>query len=267
MKPQPRVLVFSGYGLNCEEETKFAFELAGASADIVHINDLIQSPKRLSEYQILAFPGGFAYGDDTGAGNAYANKLRNHLWDEIDAFVKRDTLVIGICNGFQIIVNLGLLPALDGRYGTRQVALLHNDSARYTVRWTDVVCEGNSPWLAGIKRMSLPIAHGEGRMYAPEHVLDILEKKHLIALRYEEGPISVAQHLPPNPTGTLHGIAGLTNEEGRILGIMPHPERAMFFTQLPDWPLTKERLRRMEKKLPKFGPGLSIFRNAVEYFK
>src|SRR3989344_201363 len=132
---QPKTLIFSGYGLNCAEETKYAFELAGGTADIVHINDLISNKTLLRKYQILAFPGGFAYGDDTGAGNAYANKLRNHVWKELDAFVRRDTLTIGICNGFQIVVNLGLLPALNEKYGKRQAALLPNDSARYTVRW------------------------------------------------------------------------------------------------------------------------------------
>ncbi len=113
---KPNVLVFSGYGLNCEEETQYAFQLAGASVDIVHINDLIDNKSMLKRYQILAFPGGFAYGDDTGSGNAYASKLKNYLWDEIKTFVQKDTLVIGICNGFQIIVNLGLLPALEWNY-------------------------------------------------------------------------------------------------------------------------------------------------------
>ena len=263
---KPRVLVFAGYGLNCEEETAFAFSFAGAEVDMVHVNDLVASPKRLHNYHILAFPGGFAYGDDTGAGNAYANKLRNHLWEELATFVKKDRLVIGICNGCQILVALGLVPALGGSYGVRQVALLHNSTARYTVRWTDVAVEGQSPWIMGISRLSLPIAHGEGRLYAPKKVLDEIEKKHLIALRYENGQISKAHHLPANPTGTLHDIAGLINENGRILGIMPHPERAISFTQLPHWTLLKESYRRKGQKLPTAGPGLQIFQNAIRYF-
>jgi len=110
---KPKVLVFSGYGLNCEEETKYAFELAGATAEIVHINDLIDGIKKIKDYQILTFPGGFSYGDDTGSGNAFANKLKNHLWKDLEKFIKEDKLIIGICNGFQIMVNLGLLPATE----------------------------------------------------------------------------------------------------------------------------------------------------------
>ena len=118
---KPKALVFSGYGLNCEEETKYGFELAGGTADIIHINDLIGGRVKLSDYQILAVPGGFSYGDDTGSGNAYANKLRNHLWQDFLRFIKQDKLIIGICNGFQILVNLGLLPALNKDYGRRNM--------------------------------------------------------------------------------------------------------------------------------------------------
>lgn len=153
---KPRVIIMSGYGLNCEEETKFAFEKAGAkekvSADIVHINDLIKKPKMLSEYQILAFPGGFSYGDDTGSGKAYANKFKNHLLKELKEFLSRDTLAIGICNGFQIMTNLGILPG----------ALSQNKGGKYLDRWVDLKVTGRSPWLSGIKKISVPIAHGEG---------------------------------------------------------------------------------------------------------
>src|SRR5689334_12935213 len=149
---KPKVIVMSGYGLNCEEETKFAFEIAGASADIVHLNDLIASPATLREYNILAFPGGFAYGDDTGSGKAYANKFKNHLSTELEEFLKRDTLVIGICNGFQIITSLGIAPG----------ALTFNSGGKYLDRWVDLRVVGKSPWLKGIKTLSVPIAHGEG---------------------------------------------------------------------------------------------------------
>lgn len=263
----PKVLVFSGYGLNCEEETQHAFELACGKADIVHINDLIDGRFQLKNYQILAFPGGFAYGDDTGSGNAYANKLRNHLGKELEEFVKRDTLIVGICNGFQIIVNLGLLPALNYQYGKRETALLHNSSARYVDRWVDVKIQNSSPWLKNIKSFSVPIAHGEGRFYTSEKTLQLLKKKKLIALRYIEGEICEYQNLPSNPNGALEDIAGITDESGRIFGLMPHPERAMFFTQLPHWPLLKEKLKREGKKFPEYGPGLQIFKNAIQYFQ
>lgn len=262
-----KVLVFAGYGLNCEEETKFAFELAGGTADIIHINDLIAKPTLLKKYQILAFPGGFSYGDDTGSGNAFANKLRNHLWVNIKKFVANDTLIIGICNGFQILVSLGLLPAVQQKYGERQASLLANDSARYTVRWVDVKVQNNSPWLKYIEALSLPIAHGEGRLYVDENILSSMKANKQIALQYFNGEICLHQNLPSNPNGAVADIAGITDESGRIFGLMPHPERAVSFTNLPHWPLLKEQLLRSGKKLPKYGPSLQIFKNAINYFK
>lgn len=264
---KPKVLVFSGYGLNCEEETKFAFETAGATADIVHINDLIENKELLQKYQIMAFPGGFSYGDDTGSGNAYANRLRGHLWTELETFAKKDNLIIGICNGFQILVNLGLLPALELQYGKRQVGLLHNISARYMVRWVDIQAVNNSPWLNRKTCYAVPIAHGEGRLYASSKTLAEMKEKKCIALQYIKGEMCSYQNLPANPNGSVEDIAGITDESGRILGLMPHPERAMFFTQLPNWPLLKEQYIRQKKQLPKTGPGLQIFKNAVQYFR
>jgi phosphoribosylformylglycinamidine synthase len=263
---KPKVLIFSGYGLNCEEEAKFAFETAGATADIIHINDLIKNKKLIHQYQMLTFPGGFAYGDDTGSGNAYGQKVKNHLWHEIEKFISGDHLVIGICNGFQIIVNLGLLPAIKFNYGSRQIALLHNESARYVDRWVDLKNESSSPWLSGIDTFTCPIAHGEGKLYADSKTLAYLSKKKLIALRYIKGEICKYQSLPANPTGTLEDIAGITDESGKILGLMPHAERAMFFTQLPHWPLLKEKYKREGKQIPTYGPGLQLFKNSVGYF-
>lgn len=241
-----KVLVFSGYGLNCEEETKFAFESCGAVATIAHINDIILGKVSLDKYNILALPGGFSYGDDTGSGNAFAQKIKNHLFEKIEEFIKKDSLIIGICNGFQILTNLGLLPG----------ALLPNDNARYTVRWVDLKVESDTPWLAGIDRLSLPIAHGEGKFFAPDKTLKGLNKKGQVGLRYIE-----------NPNGSLEDIAGVTDASKKIFGMMPHPERGMFFTQLPNWTLLKEEYKRFGKELPEAGPGLKIFQNAIDYFK
>lgn len=263
---KPKAIVLAGYGLNCEEETKFAFELAGGNADIVHINDCIDNHKIFSLYQLLAIPGGFAYGDDTGSGNAYAQKLKNHLWDDIMTYIHRDTLTIGICNGCQILVNLGLVPAIGKRYGKRDVALIQNNSARYTVRWTDCKNGSTGPWLSGIDMISLPIAHGEGKFCMSSSVLASLKNHGQIALRYQAGEITAYEGLPVNPTGTLEDIAALTDETKRILGIMPHPERAIFFTQLPHWTYLKEQCIRDGKSIPIYGPGLRIFQNAIEYF-
>lgn len=263
---KPKVLVFSGYGLNSEEETAYSFELAGAKAKIVHINDLVDGISKIDDYQILAFPGGFAYGDDTGAGNAYANKLRNHLWEEVERFVNKDRLVIGICNGCQVVANLGLVPAFDRHYGERQIALTNNDSARYNTRWVDLEVKTKSPWLEGIEALSLPVAHGEGKFFATEENLKQLEEKGQVALKYVKGPMSSYLDLPANPNGSIMDIAAITDETGRILGLMPHPERGIFFVQRPDWGVRKEELARRGEALPEFSDGLQIFRNAVQYF-
>lgn len=265
---KPNVLVLTGYGINCDEEIKFAFEEARARAELVHVNDLIDRIRKLSDYQILAFPGGFSYGDDTGAGSALANRIRNHLWDDVRKFVESDKLTIGVCNGFQVMVNLGLLPAIRGQYGTRQVALLHNDSARYTVRWVDLDFGTRSVWTKGIGRMSLPIAHGEGRLYTDITTLGVIKKRGLVAARYVSGEICEAEQLPANPNGSLDDIAALSDESGRVLGMMPHPERAITFTQLPDWTQIREHHKRHESRAPSLeGPGMKIFINGVEYFK
>jgi phosphoribosylformylglycinamidine synthase len=263
---KPKVLIFSGYGLNSEEETAYGFDLAGAEADIVHINDLVDGLYKLSDYQILAFPGGFAYGDNTGAGNAYANKLRNHLWEDVEKFISKDKLVIGICNGCQIVANLGLVPAFDKHYGERQVALMNNESARFTTRWVDMKVKAESPWLTGIDTLSLPVAHGEGKFFADRTSLERLRNEKLIALQYFKGQMSTYLDLPANPNGSVDGIAGIIDETGRILGLMPHPERGMFFVQRPDWTLLKEEFLRKGNTLPEFSDGLQIFKNAVQYF-
>ena len=254
---KPKVLIFSGYGLNCEEETKYAFELAGGTAHIVHVNDLISGIKKIKDYQVLAFPGGFSYGDDTGSGKAYANKVRNHLSDDIKDFVSKEKLVIGICNGFQILTNLGLLNG----------ALTFNDNARYLDRWVDLKVEGDSPWLRGMKAISLPIAHGEGKFYADKKTLKDLNATNSVAVRYVKGDICRYQDLCANPNGSLEDIAGVTAYNGRVLGIMPHPERALFMTQLPQFPYLKEKSRRENKQLQEHGPALQIFKNAIEFFQ
>lgn len=253
----------SGYGLNCEEETQFAFNKAGGQADIVHINDLIKNPKILSKYNILVFPGGFSYGDDTGSGKAYANKIKNHLSKELAQFVERDTLTIGICNGFQIVTNLGLLPG----------GLAHNSGGIYIDRWVDMKVVGKSPWLAGIKSISLPIAHGEGRYIIDAKKYKEMKKGKEIALVYTKGDICKFQGLEKNPNGAMHDIAGVLGYNGRVLGLMPHPERGMFFHHRPDFQLQKELLKRKGNlpgqvgKLPIDGQGIILFKNAVNYFK
>ncbi len=263
---KPKALIFSGYGLNCEEETQFGFRIAGGDADIVHINDCIDRPKTLTNYQILAIPGGFSYGDDTGAGNAYANKLKNHLWETLLRFTSGDKLVIAICNGFQILVNTGLLSGLSEKKGTKDIALLQNESSRLIDRWTDLKNFSSSPWLREMNTFSLPIGHGEGRLYTKHGTLEQMKKNGMIALRYVRAETCAYQYLPANPTGTMDDIAGVTDKTGKILGLMPHPERALFFTQLPHWTYLKELYTRRASPIPTEGPGLQIFKNAISYF-
>lgn len=266
-KKKPNVLVVTGYGINCEEETKFAFDQAGGEAEIVHINDLITNKKLINKFQIMAIPGGFSYGDDTGSGNAFANKMKNHLWESLQHFISLDRLIIGICNGCQILANLGLFPAIDKKYGEKQIAILHNDNALYTDRWVDLKTEGKSYWVKDINTLSCPIAHGEGKIYASDDMLEQINQRGLVALRYTKGEVCNYLDLAANPNGAIEDIAGITDETGRILGLMPHPERAMFSVQRPDWPFLKEKFAREGKQLPDEGPGLQIFRNGVNYFK
>lgn len=254
----PKALIFSGYGLNCEEETRHAFETAGVSGDIVHINDIIEKPILLKNYQIGAMPGGFSFGDDTGSGNAFAEKITNHLEDALREFLGRDTLMIGMCNGFQILAQLGV-------FGP--IALLPNSNARYTTRWVDLSVNTKTPWFTGMSTISLPIAHGEGRLYAEPKEIANLKKTNRIAATYIAGELCEFQSLSKNPNGSTEDIAGVIDTTGRILGLMPHPERAVRFTQLPHWTYLKEKYVRQGENVPKQGPGLQVFQNAINYFK
>ncbi len=255
----------SGYGLNCEEETAFALQQGGSDASIVHINDLIDGVDRLDDYQIMVFPGGFSYGDDTGSGNAFANKVRNHLWPEVSRFVERDTLTLGICNGFQILANLGLIVPPDKPYGERTIALLPNRSGRYAARWVDLeILDLRSPFFRDIERMSLPIAHGEGRLVACEADLDRFRANGQIGARYVSGEICEHLQLDPDPNGSTGQIAAMVGANARIMGMMPHPERAIDPTQLPHWRAI--HATSDPGILERRGPGFKLFANMSSYF-
>lgn len=259
-------IVLAGYGLNCEEETAHAFEHNGIESDIVHINDLIETPKILEQYQILAIPGGFSYGDDTGAGNAYAQKLKLALMPELIKFVERDTLTIGICNGCQILVNLGLVPALNA-YGERDVAVTYNENNRYQCRWIDLKIENASPWLQDIETLHIPVAHGEGRFMMSDDTHKALKENNQIAARYIKPDGTAAeQEFPHNPNGSLDDIAAITDKTGRVIAVMPHPERGMFTWQRDDFAELKDKAQREGKELPEDSDGLKIFQNAARYF-
>jgi len=265
----PRALILSGYGINCEEETAFAFARAGADPRVVHVNDLIEGLDRLDAYQILAFPGGFAYGDDTGSGKALANRIRNNLGDEVLAFAAADKLVIGICNGFQVMTCLGLLPGIEGDYASVRVALRHNDTARYECRWVDLhVAPSPCVFTRGIESLHVPVAHGEGKFHAEPETLDALGRGGQIVVRYAFPDGHLAGGVfPANPNGSIEDIAGICDATGRLFGLMPHPERHLHFTHREDWPYWKEFFHRQGMPLPAEGEGMKVFRNAVEYFR
>ena len=264
----PRALILTGYGINCDRETAFAFEACGAEAVRVHVNDLIDGHDRLSNYQILSFPGGFSYGDDISSGKVLANKVKTHLQDTVAGFVEAGGLVIGICNGFQVMVKYGLLGAAAGA-GREQVATLTtNDSSRYEDRWVQLEAEGDRCiFTRGVQRLYLPVAHGEGKFFADRETLEALEKAGCVVLRYGDGQGGPARSLFPwNPNGSLNDIAGICDPTGRVFGMMPHPERHLHLTNHPRWTQIKDRALREGNPLPREGDGMQIFRNAVEYF-
>lgn len=266
---KPKAIVLTGYGINCDEETNFAFNKAGANSQIIHINDLIDNRHLLEEAQILVFPGGFSYGDDMGSGKGMANKIRNNLFPEILDFIHEKKLILGICNGFQILVNLGLLPAAGKEYGNSQVALLHNAKARFECRWIDLKTTSQKcVFTKGIEKLELPIAHGEGNFYAPRVVLESLKKNDQIVVKYITPDGKAANgKFPFNPNGSLEDIAGICDPTGRVMGLMPHPERSIFWFSHPDYQIKKEIAKRDKKKIPIiYQPALRVFENAVNYF-
>lgn len=273
----PRVCVLRAPGTNCDIETAHAFELAGASADRVHLYRLLENPERLKEYQILCVPGGFSYGDDLGAGIIFSRQLRGQLNDAMREFLQADKLVLGICNGFQTILKAGLLMrrgienASEKSWET-EVTLTWNANGRYTDRWVRLkVASSNSVFLAGMDEFDVPMAHAEGRIALKRpDLLDELRSNGQLALCYwaptaapmlqsAGGDLTRIGLLPEpeNPNGSLANIAGLCDVTGRVLGLMPHPERFLFATQHPQW--TRRGLRGE-------GDGIRIFQNAVRYF-
>ena len=271
-----RALVLTGYGLNCDYETDFSLKLAGANSERIHINELIPSEKSdatvtLDKYHILVVGGGFSWADDHGAGVIMASKLRYNIGEQIEEFIKEGKLIIGICNGFQALVNLGLLPGFDGDYHSRKVALTYNDSGNFVDRWVTLRAQENSVcvFTKGISTLELPVRHGEGKFYAKKEIIDRLIKKNQVVIRYADEEGCPAQgRWPFNPNGSLYDIAGVCDSTGRIFGVMPHPEAYNHYTNHPDWTRKKEELARMGKEIEREeGKGITIFRNAVEYIR
>jgi len=265
-KTGEKAIIMSGYGINSEMETQEAFMRAGMGSDIVHINDLIGGRKKLSDYRLLVFPGGFSYGDDTGAGNAYANRVRNNLWEDLEKFLDDDNLVLGICNGFQILANLGLVPAFDKKYD-RDIALIPNRKGVLECRFVTIKPISGNLWTRGIERIYCPVSHGEGNFFCSPETLVRLKTKDMVTFRYCRDDLSPANgEYPYNPNGSTEDIAGITSEDGKVLGLMPHPERAMNFTNLYDWPYQKEKMKREGRELPQESLNMQFFKNIVSHF-
>ena len=242
-----KALVVTGYGTNCENESAYTAKQAGAhETDIAYFSDLVTERIRLDSYNFLFFPGGFLDGDDLGAAQAAALRWRfaktadgDPLVHQLQTFFEAGGLILGVCNGFQLLVKLGLLPAVGGAYFDRQVSLGNNDSARFEARWVHLKANPNSPcvFTKGVDRLFLPVRHGEGELVTRDDaIFNALEAQNLIALQYVSADSDTpTQDYPANPNGSPLGIAGLTDPSGRILGLMPHPEAYNHPTNHPNW--------------------------------
>ncbi len=261
-------LVVTGYGTNAHAEAAHAARLAGADrADVVHFAEIATRRIRLEDYNWLIFPGGFLDGDDLGAAQAAAQRWRYStdadgvkLVDRLKAFIEAGSLILGICNGFQLLVKLGLLPGLDGKYFERQVSLSSNDSARFEDRWVHLAVNRHSPcvFTKNISSLYVPVRHGEGKLVPlDDALLSRVRENNLVALSYAD-PVTLAptMNYPDNPNGSPFGIAGLTDPTGRILGLMPHPEAFTHPTNHPGWGRNEPAV-----------PGTAIFENAVNYLR
>jgi phosphoribosylformylglycinamidine synthase len=271
---KPKALIVRAPGTNCDEETKYAFDLAGADAEVFHINRLLENPEIGKQFQILCIPGGFSYGDDIAAGRIFANQFRLYLKDLIYDFKTNNKLVLGICNGFQVLIKSGALFESEEQEAT----LTWNESGKYDDRWVDLeTANENCVFLKGSDRLYLPVAHAEGK-FVPQNdaTLANLENAGQLPLRYAAGipaglpnethsenasdasAISAQLSFPCNPNGSTANVAGLCDPSGRLFGLMPHPERFIDRTQHPHW---------TRKRDLKVGDGLAIFTNAVDYLK
>jgi phosphoribosylformylglycinamidine synthase I len=260
MSAAVKACVVAGFGINADEELALAFELAGADTRRVHVADLIAEPGRLGAFRILAFPGGFSFGDHLGSGKVFALLFKRNLGEALLEFVGKGGLVIGICNGFQILVKMGLLPNLGGDFSRQEVSLIHNDSGKFEDRWVRLSFAVESPclWTKGLDFMDVPVRHGEGKLVTGSpQTLGGIETGGLAAARYVSpngGPV----RYPDNPNGSVRDIAGLCDTTGRIFGLMPHPEAFLFKENHPDW-----SLGGAGKGGELHGAGLRIFRAGV----
>ena len=248
-----RVLIIRAPGTNCDAETAFGFQRAGAVVDSVHVNQLIRHEKRLADYQIMVVPGGFTYGDDISAGKVLANELRLKLGEDILRFIEDGRLILGICNGFQVMVKAGILPGLSNG-SSPLLTVSANDSGKFECRWVYLYVNKKSPcvFTKGIDSMYLPVAHAEGKVVAGPRVLPDLN----VVLYYTDAYGNSKAGYPHNPNGSVGNIAGICDASGRVFALMPHPERYIRGTQHPQW--TRQGANE-------YGDGFQVFLNAVNW--
>ena len=258
----PSVLIITGYGVNCEAESSRAWTLAGANPTLVHLNDLIANPAQLSTYDAMMFIGGFSYGDHMSSGHVFAQRIRHHLRDHLTQFIADGKLILGICNGFQVMTKIGLLPGLHGDYFEPKVALMQNDCGSFQNYWVQIRFEEDSSsiFTKGLGTIALPIRHGEGKLFTLDQgTLAELDQQGCVAARYVDAKNNPTQQYPDNPNGSLNAIAGLSDPTGQIFGMMPHPEAYLFPQNHPQWDFQQRK-----GELPTEGLGLKLFRTAVE---
>jgi phosphoribosylformylglycinamidine synthase len=256
---QVKAIVLRAAGINCDMETAYALELAGAAVERIHINQLIENSSLLENYQILVIPGGFSYGDDVAAGSILSNQIIHHLADAVRKFIDDGKVVLGICNGFQVLVKTGILPGNDSNLHRQEVTITYNDSGKFEDRWVYLAPQTDRCiFIEPGRQIYLPVAHGEGKVVIKEPAyIEKLKSQNHIAFRYvdengRQGPY------PINPNGSVESIAGLTDATGRVMGLMPHPERFVRPSQHPRWTRLKDKDRC---------DGMTIFNNAVNYIK
>ncbi|XUW99504.1 MAG: phosphoribosylformylglycinamidine synthase subunit PurQ [Dehalogenimonas sp.] len=246
-----RVMVLRAPGTNADRELAFAFELAGGIARLTHINELISGSQKLSDYQILALPGGFSYGDDLGAGKVQANEMRLRIFDDLKIFIDRGSLMLGVCNGFQALIKTGILPGPPDP-ALPHVTLTNNDSGKFECRWIRMVSNPavECVWTKNIERLESPVAHGEGKLIAAPEMLSRLRP----VFYYANSKWLPTSTYPANPNGSMNNIAGLTDDTGRVFALMPHPERFVRASQHPQW---------TRRPIDEPGQGLRLFENGI----
>jgi len=254
-----KAVVLRAAGINCDMETEYALELAGAKAQRVHINRIIEDKSALEQFHILVIPGGFSYGDDVAAGKILANQIVHHLYEPIQKFIEDGKLVLGICNGFQVLVKAGILPGDGSAKRQEQVSITYNDSGKFEDRWVYLAPQTEKCIFIELGRqIYLPVAHAEGKVVVKNpDILEKLRTNRHIAFKYVDENGKEGKY-PVNPNGSVDSIAGLTDTTGRILGLMPHPERHVRPNQHPHWTRLKNK---------NGGDGMTIFNNAVKYIR